>query len=329
MRSVSHYITTRDEMEAPNEQGEKQEYASLPVGTTALIAELLATMSHELRSPLAVIKAYTATLLHPKRSLSRAEQRAFLLTIEHASDHLEAAINHLLEMASLETGALTLESSTVNLAQLIRETISAVERRAAAEQMVAARSLRFRFVDAGSAPDDEIFIEADGNLLRQVLEQLLENASTYSPEGGTIDVSLVTLSPSTRVESLELLPQDINGLTSRIPPSHRSGLPVEQEWVEISVRDEGIGIAAEHLTRIFDPFYRVDTRLSREVNGLGIGLATCKRIVELHGGVIWAQSTPGTGSTFRVRLPRGEQRPPGLERRGLHASEEDDDPGSR
>jgi signal transduction histidine kinase len=87
--------------------------------------------------------------------------------------------------------------------------------------------------------------------------------------------------------------------------SPRSGLLGEQEWVEISVRDEGPGIEASHLPRIFDPFYRVDTRLSREVNGLGIGLAICKRIIELHGGVIWVESTVGAGSTFHIRLPRG------------------------
>jgi signal transduction histidine kinase len=87
--------------------------------------------------------------------------------------------------------------------------------------------------------------------------------------------------------------------------SPQSGLPGEQEWVEISVRDEGLGIASEHLAWIFDPFYRVDTQLAREVNGLGIGLAICKGIVELHGGAMRVESTVGAGSTFHVRLPRG------------------------
>ena len=110
-----------------------------------------------------------------------------------------------------------------------------------------------------------------------------------------------------------------------------SDLPDEQEWVEISVCDEGLGIAAEHLERIFDPFYRVDTRLAREVNGLGIGLAMCKRIVELHGGAIWVESTVGTGSTFHVRLPRGRSRTTSTkrERKGVHADEEDHHPGGR
>ncbi len=73
--------------------------------------------------------------------------------------------------------------------------------------------------------------------------------------------------------------------------------------VEISVRDHGIGIPRAHLGRIFDRFHRVDTRLTREVNGMGLGLAICKRIVELHGETIWAESDIGAGSTFHVWLP--------------------------
>jgi signal transduction histidine kinase len=214
-------------------------------------------------------------------------------------------IDHLLEMASLETGTLVLEPSTVNVAQLIREAISALEHPADAERVVTAGRLRFHLENRGSTPGDEVFIEADHRLLRKVLDQLLENAITYSPEGSTIEVSLRARSPSDRALSSGLPLQGGDGPGSQMASSHQSGLPGEQEWVEISVRDEGRGIATEHLGRVFDPFYRVDMRLAREVDGLGIGLAICKRIVELHGGAIWVESTPGAGSTFHVRLPRG------------------------
>jgi len=295
-------------MQAQDEQEGEQEYSSLPVRTQALVAELLATMSHELRTPLATIKAYTDTLLRPRR-ISPAERRAFLLAIERASHHLEVVIDHLLEMASLEMGTLALELSTVNLVQLIREAISAVERRADAERMGAAGRLHFHLENRGSAAGDEVFlIEADHHRLRKVLDQLLENAVTYSPEGGSIEVSLRTLSPSAHAERSDLSPQGGDGFGSQMAASHQSELPGEQEWVEISIRDEGPGIASEHIGRVFYPFYRVDTRLAREVNGLGIGLAICKRIVELHGGAIWVESTVGAGSTFHVRLPRGGPR---------------------
>jgi len=292
-------------MEAENQQEHGPEYSSLPVATKALVAELLATLSHELRSPLATIKAYTATLLHRAGSVSRAERHEFLLAIERATDHLEDVTDHLLEMASLETGTLALEKSAVNLVPLVRETISAAERRSADDEQPH-RTLRFQFEDRRSAPGDDLFIEADRHLLRRALGQLLQNALTYSPEGGTISVVLRTVSPADHASRSDLSPQVSNGRGGLTMPT-LSGLPGEQEWVEISVRDEGRGIAAEHLPRVFDPFYRVDTRLSREANGLGIGLAICKRIVELHGGVIWVESTVGAGSTFYVWLPRGRQ----------------------
>jgi signal transduction histidine kinase len=202
-------------MEAWDEQEGEQEYSSLPLRTHALVAELLATMSHELRTPLATIKAYAATLLQPRRSISRAERRAFLLAIEQASDHLEVIIDHLLEMAALETGTLMLELSTVNLAQLIREAILAVERRADAERMATSRRIRLHLEDQGSAPVDGIFIEADHHRLRKVLGQLLENAIAYSPEGGTIDVSLCVVSPNARAERSDLPPQAGAGLGSQ------------------------------------------------------------------------------------------------------------------
>jgi signal transduction histidine kinase len=319
-------------MQAREEPESAQKYSTLPAGTAALVAELLATMSHELRTPLASIKAYTATLLHPRRRISRAERRAFLLTIEQTSDHLEDVIDRLLEMASLETGTLTLEPSRVNLTQFIREAISAVKHRLAAEQATTARRLRFHFEDTQSATDDEALIEADPHLLRQVLDQLLENAITFSPEGGTIGVVLRTVSPPARAkhERSDLPPQ------AGVGPGRRTvstflGLQEEQGWVEFSVRDEGRGMAAEHLARVFDPFYRIDTRLAREVNGLGLGLTICKRIIELHGGAIWAESTVGAGSMFHVRLPRGGPRAAltKLRKEGWHAGEEDHHPGGR
>ncbi len=86
-----------------------------------------------------------------------------------------------------------------------------------------------------------------------------------------------------------------------LPPT----IPEIQKGVEICVRDCGIGIPDAHLERIFDRFHRVDTRLTREAGGLGLGLSIYKRIVELHGGLIWAESEIGKGSAFYIWLPSG------------------------
>jgi len=313
----------------------EQERASLPTGTTAFITELLFTMSHELRSPLASIKAYATTLLRRDQRLSRAERQEFLLAIDQASDRLEVVIEHLLEMAQLETGTLLLERSAVNLVPLVGEAIADVKRlhgasehlnttTASGPQRVATLTLQFE--GRGGVPGpEELFIQADRHQLRKVLDHLLENAINYSPEGGTIDVVLRPLPPSMHRERSDVSPhQDDDGgdgQTTGMPPM----LPGDQGLVEISVRDHGMAIPAEHLAQVFEPFYRVDTRLSREVNGLGIGLAICKRIVELHGGRIWVESTVGAGSTFYVWLPREGSMSSQLERRTTHASEEDHD----
>ncbi len=251
-----------------------------------LKAELLATVSHELRNPLASIKGYAATLLRHERRISREERHEFLLAITEASDRLAGVIDRLLEMSQLETGDINIELTVVNLAYLVREAITAVEQRLMApEHSDRQCTLTLRLEDERGMPtSEEPLIWADRHRLREVLDNLLENAIHYSREGGAIEISIRPI----------------------FTPSHTILPPAQQEWhqmVEICVRDHGIGIPPAHLGRIFDRFYRVDTSLTREVNGIGLGLAICKRIVELHGGMIWAESKIGEGSTFHVWLP--------------------------
>ena len=321
-------------MEIQNEQ----EQAFLPAGTAAFITELLPSISHELRSPLASIKAYATTLLRRDQRLSRAQRQEFLLAIDQASDRLAVVIEHLLEMAQLETGTLLLERSAVNLVPLVREAIADVKRLQGASGYLNTTTasgqhrgeLRLRLEGRGGGPGpEELFIQADRHQLRRVLDHLLENAINYSPEGGTIDVVLRPLPTSERRERSDVSKHrddaGCDGQTTSMPPT----LPGDQELVEISVRDHGMAIPAEHLAQVFEPFYRVDTRLSREVNGLGIGLTICKRIVELHGGRIWVESMVGAGSTFHVWLPREGSMSSQLERRDTHASEEDHDSRGR
>jgi signal transduction histidine kinase len=252
-----------------------------------LKAELLATVSHELRSPLASIQGYAATLLLHERRISREVRHEFLLAITQASDRLAGVIDRLLELSQLETGDITIELTTVNLAYLVREAITAVEQRLLApEHADRPWTLALRLEDGRGMPTgEEPVIWADRHRLREVLDNLLENAIHYSPEGGAIEITLRPIfTPSHTV----------------MPPAPQA----VQHVVEICVHDHGIGIPPAHLGRVFDRFHRIDTRLTREVNGLGLGLAICKRIVELHGGTIWAESDIGQGSVFHVWLPR-------------------------
>ena len=269
-----------------------------------LKAELLATVSHELRSPLASIKGYAATLLRHERRISREERHEFLLAIKEASDRLAAVIDRLFEMSQLETGDVTIELTAVNLAYLVREAITAVEQHLVEpEQQERQFTFSLRLEDDRRVPThEEPEIWADRHRLREVLDILLDNAIHSSPEGGAIEVII--------------RPIFTRGQTSRPHTAARGDggddrqamMPLAQQeaqsMVEICVSDQGIGIPPAHLERVFDRFHRVDTRLTREVSGIGLGLAICQRMVELHGGTIWAESDLGQGSTFHVWLPR-------------------------
>jgi signal transduction histidine kinase len=144
-------------------------------------------------------------------------------------------------------------------------------------------------------------MEGDRHRLREVLDQLLENAVLYSPEGGPVEVVIrpVVLAGQAGSEPAALGHDESRTVQRGTSLSGRE----PQQMMEMCVRDHGIGIPPEQLGRIFENFHRLDTRLTREVNGLGLGLAICKRIVELHGGTIWTESKVGMGSTFHVRLP--------------------------
>lgn len=260
-----------------------------------LAAELLGTVGHELLSPLASIKGYATTLIRHERRISREERHQFLLAINAASDQLEIIIQRLLEVSQLEMGEVTINRYPVDMVYVAKEAITAIEERVSVQQ-----SDHFLFKlsleHADGTPASSIpLILADQRRLREVLDNLLENAVRYSPGGGVIKI---LLHPTTHAEA---------SLTVDGATSHQQALHISSRMLEILVCDPGLGIPGEHLERIFDRFHRIDTRLTREVNGLGLGLTICKRIVELHGGSIWAENRAnGKGSVFHVRLPIDE-----------------------
>jgi signal transduction histidine kinase len=256
-----------------------------------LKAELLGTVSHELRSPLASIKGYAETLLRHERRLPREERHEFLLAIREGADRLEELIGQLLEMSQLETGTVTLEREPVDMVRLARDTVAGVAQRTAEH---APDHFTFGVREAPGLGAATVI--GDARRLREVLEQLLENAAKYSPDGGSISVTVGADDPE-RAAASAAGGRDGGAERSRQPQ------PPPVRRIEIRVSDAGSGIPPEQLDAVFQRFHRVDTRLTREIEGLGLGLAICKRIVELHGGTIWAESQPGTGSTFHVLLP--------------------------
>ncbi|HKT37615.1 MAG TPA: HAMP domain-containing sensor histidine kinase, partial [Ktedonobacterales bacterium] len=226
----------------------------------------LAIISHELRSPLAAIKGYAATLRRHGHRLGRAERDEFLQAIDEASDRLEQLISRMMELARLEAGTLAPHPVPIDCVQLVREALAAAAYRWESYPPVAP-SQTYTFEPPSQLTMPPVL--ADLRLQREVLDIVLENTVKYSPGGGVVVVTF-----------------DTDGV-----------------MLTIGIQDHGIGIPSEHLARIFDRFHRVDTRLTREVGGVGLGLAICKRIMTLQGGDIWAESEPDVGSTFYMTLP--------------------------
>ncbi len=248
---------------------------------TANLVDLLGTVSHELRSPLAAIKGYAATLLRNGQRLPLEEQREFIETIHQASERLEAIVDRLLEMAQLEVAAPELMYHPLNFATLVQASFDQAERAIARSGRRLSLTL-----DVSQVQGAPTLVNGDERRLRIVVDHLLENAINYTPDGGTITLSLNARRPDTAL----------------VVPTQEpitDGMPL----YELVVSDTGRGIPTEDLHRIFERFHRVDMRLTREVAGLGLGLAICNRIVDLHGGAIWVDSVVGAGSTFHVLLP--------------------------
>jgi signal transduction histidine kinase/ActR/RegA family two-component response regulator len=220
--------------------------------------EFLATLSHELRNPLAPIR----NALHVLRLAGGDEQtRARVIdTLERQTGNVIRLVDDLLELSRINQGRIELRKERIRLSAVVRSALesSAPIVEAAGHELVVAD------------PPEPILLNADPVRLTQVIANLLNNAAKYTEPGGRIVLSATAY---------------------------------DSEAV-ISVRDTGIGIPADMLTRIFDMFVQVDPSRERSRQGLGIGLTLVKRLVELHGGSIEARSEgPGKGSEFIVRLP--------------------------
>ncbi len=275
-----------------------------------LKAELLATVSHELRSPLASIKGYTTTLLRHEKRILPEERHEFLVAISSASARLEIIVNRLLEVSQLETQTIHFEPLQVNLIHLVQEALTAVRHFVVDEATLHAevdpRSMTYTLhieQEYNSKPNDGLIVQGDRRLLRNLLDHLLENATQHSPANSKIEVGLRSIQQSQALEELEQHLRQEKPNRAVLPPNRQKH---DVPLVEIWVKDTGSGIPAEHLQHIFDRFYRVDMSLVRDINGLGLGLSICKSIVELHRGTIWVESEPGKGSAFHVLLPQNE-----------------------
>ena len=245
---------------------------------TQLKSEFLANMSHELRTPLNAIIGFSDLMLTENVGHASPQQREFLEAILRNGRHLLELINGILDLSKIEAGRMTLSLAPTDLREAVTGAVAdTASLRSAKKQEVWLQ-----------LDDTPLNVVADGVRVRQVLFNLLSNASKFTGEGGSIILSAL----STRAPLAA--PADRAGDQKKL---------VTKDVVWVSVADTGIGIAPEDMPKLFQEFSQVDSSASRQAQGTGLGLALSKKLVEMHGGTIGAESLPGRGSTFWFILP--------------------------
>lgn len=230
-------------------------------------SDFIAEMVHELRTPLAALKA-SATLL--QRSDLPTEKRSDIVeTMRGETDRLIVLTNDFLDVARLESGRTQLSVAPFEVYKLLAESADVVH------QQAHDKSVTIRIAET------DIIAEADRGKVKQVLLNLLTNAIKYNRPGGKIVIT-------TKIN-------DNND-------ANRDDNPEAIPFLTISVQDTGYGISKDHQKNMFQKFYRVPS-LEKEARGTGLGLAISKHIVEAHGGRIWLDSEEGVGSTFSFSIP--------------------------
>jgi len=250
-------------------------------------SEFLANMSHELRTPLNAVIGFSQLLQEQRVGPLNEKQVRYISHIWNGGKHLLRLISDILDLSKVEAGKFVLQPEPLPVAQTLEDIL------------VIARSLankKEQLIETEIAPDLPP-LQADPVRFKQILFNLLSNAVKFTPDQGTITVRAR--------ETKDVRPFDCSTVPGRA--NRRTAEPpnaLQSRWLEISVRDTGVGIRPEDLPRLFQEFIQLETTRAQHHEGTGLGLALTKRLVELHGGRIWAESEgEGKGSTFTVALP--------------------------
>jgi signal transduction histidine kinase/HD-GYP domain-containing protein (c-di-GMP phosphodiesterase class II) len=237
-------------------------YAEKLSSLNKMKSNFVATISHEFRTPLTSIKAYCETLLKNADSVDRNILKEFLVVIDEESDRLMALIEDILDFSQMESGAIKFERTPCNLNEIITVATKELDKNFERKSIILHQDL--------PPKSTEVMVRAERDLIKQLLINLLHNASKFTEEGGEVWIRLEEETVSAR----------------------------------ITVEDNGIGIPEDQVEMIFDHFTQVDSTTTREYGGSGLGLAICKNIVDWHDGKIWVENAPGRGTKFVVVIPK-------------------------
>ncbi|HEY8047594.1 MAG TPA: MASE4 domain-containing protein, partial [Ramlibacter sp.] len=249
-----------------------------------LKSEFVANMSHELRTPLNAIIGFSEVLKDGVVGPMQPEQREYVTDIHASGQHLLALINDILDLSKIEAGKMTLDLEPVDVAPLFEQCISIVRERAVVRRV----QLVVDVVDA------RLPLMLDARKTKQIVYNLLSNAVKFSNTGGRVTLHV------RRVRAGDVRDWGAAGLTQvRMPMPQVS----TDHFLEILVEDDGIGIAPEDAARLFTMFSQVDSSLSKEAEGTGLGLVLIDQLARLAGGTVALSSSPGQGTQFFVWLP--------------------------
>ena len=246
-------------------------------------SEFLANMSHELRTPLNAIIGFSEILRDGLIGELTEQQERFIGDIFSSGNHLLSLINDILDLSKVEAGKMTLELESVEVWSLFANSLSIIREKAAARHIELSMDV----------PKELGSIQADARKVKQIVYNLLSNAVKFTVDGGQVKltVSKVPRSEVGRVDGAW------NSRNFPVPDNNFAN------FLRISVTDTGIGISAEGLEHLFNPFSQIDSGLARKFAGTGLGLVLLKNLAELHGGSVATESIVGEGSRFTVWLP--------------------------
>jgi len=245
-----------------------------------LKSEFVATVSHELRTPMTSIRGYADILLLGAAGALNENQSHFLQIIKNNTERLNILVNDLLDISRIEAGRVTLSPQPIELRDVVEDVLADILRRSQEENKPMAISLE--------APKELPRVFGDSERVRQIIDNLVDNAYHYTPVNGQIQVNV----------------HSDNG-----------------DEVQVDVSDNGVGIAPEDQERVFERFFRGEHPLVLATPGTGLGLPIVKQLVEMHHGRIWMKSKglPGEGSTFSFTLPAYQTVPSGRGKNGKNS----------
>ncbi len=236
--------------------------------------EFISTASHEMRTPVATIDGYLSLALNPQTATLDDRARGYLTAAQKASKHLGKLFQDLLDVTKLDDGKIRAHLEPVEMSSFVQSIFNDyIERAKKAKITFSYGSNDTGNFDPSHRLNQVVYSSIDTSFMREILDNLIENALKYTPSGGSVYVN-------------------VRG---------------DGDNVLINITDTGIGISSDDLTHIFQKFYRADNSDTREVGGTGLGLYLVKQRVEAMGGRVWAESGFGEGSTFYVSLPRISQ----------------------